>query len=205
MAKLTITTFVSLDGVMQAPGGPEEDRDGGFASGGWVVPHFDEGTGAFVQEIYGRVTAFLLGRRTYEIFASHWPHHDDPNDPVANNLNHRPKYVATRTLDALSWQHSTIVRDVVRDVTALKQSLDGELQVHGSGDLAQTLIAANLIDTFYVMIFPVVTGPGKRLFGGGTVPSELKLVQSSTTTNGIVRCTYERVGALRTGSYGLET
>lgn len=205
MAKLTITSFVTLDGVMQAPGAPEEDRDGGFASGGWVVPHFDDGVGAFVQEIYGRVTAFLLGRRTYDIFASHWPHVDDPDDIVATNLNTLPKYVATRTRESLSWTASTIVRDVVPEVTALKQRLGGELQVHGSSDLAQTLIAANLVDTFYVMVFPVVTGPGKRLFGAGAVPSEMKLVHSTSTTNGIVLCTYERVGALRTGSYGLET
>jgi len=207
MAKLTITTFLTLDGVMQAPGGPDEDTSGGFRHGGWVVPHFDADLGAFMDEVFGRVDAFLLGRGTYDIFASHWPHVTDANDPIASRLNALPKYVATttRTPSQLTWKGSTPVRDVVGAVAELKQQYDRELQVHGSPGLAQTLIAHDLIDEYNLLLFPAVVGSGKRLFGAGAVPNGLKLLRSQTTGSGVVVTTYARAGALQTGAIGLDT
>lgn len=195
MTTLTMTTFVTLDGVMQAPGGPDEDRDGGFACGGWLFPFWDDLAGRFMDDVMGRADAFLLGRRTYEIFAGYWPHHDDPSDPVAGALNHRPKYVASRTLERADWQHTTIVRDVVAEVTRLKQQPGRELQVHGSATLAQTLLEHRLVDVFNVLTFPVVVGGGgKRLFGAGTVPTGLQLVASKVTGKGVVISTYRNAG-----------
>jgi dihydrofolate reductase len=207
MAKLTITTFLTLDGVMQAPGGPDEDTSGGFRHGGWVVPHFDDELGAFMDEVFGRVDAFLLGRGTYDIFASHWPHVTDASDPIASRLNALPKYVATttRTPAQLTWKGSTPVRDVVPAVAELKPRYDRELQVHGSPGLAQTLIAHDLVDEYNLILFPVVVGSGKRLFGAGAVPGGLELLRSRTTGAGVVITTYARAGALQTGTFGLET
>src|SRR5688500_6597285 len=151
MAKLTVTAFLSLDGVMQAPGGPEEDTDGGFGHGGWVVPLFDEELGGFIDEVFGRATGFVLGRRTYEIFAAHWP--DFSDDPVSDVLNSLPKYVASRTLDSLEWKGSTVLQgDVAYAVRELKDAGEGELQVHGSAGLAQTLHP--LVDEYNLIVFP---------------------------------------------------
>src|SRR5918911_392867 len=133
MSKLVATTFVTLDGVYQAPGGPEEDRSGGFEQGGWLVPHFDEAMGAFMGEVFRRAGSFLLGRKTYEIFAGYWPQLTDEHDPVASALNRLPKYVASRSLEKAEWGHSTVIRDVATAVASLKEQPDGELQVHGSG------------------------------------------------------------------------
>ncbi|TLN18758.1 dihydrofolate reductase [bacterium] len=200
MAELTITTFLTVDGVMQAPGGPAEDPSGGFPYGGWLVPFFDEEDGRIISDIFSRADAFLLGRTTYDIFASYWPNITDPNDLVAGKLNALPKFVASRSQSVFGWGGSVHVRDVVKEVPGLKNRFSGELQVHGSCGLAQTLIENDLIDEYRLLTFPVVIGTGKRLFGAGAVPTTLKLVRSSTTASGVVFNVYRRAGALKTGS-----
>jgi dihydrofolate reductase len=205
MRKLTITTFVSLDGVIQAPGGPDEDRDGGFAHGGWVVPHMDEQIIQLMAGVTNRAGALLLGRRTYDIFATTWPL-AKADDPIGAKMNSLPKHVASRTLDVVSWQNSTLLTgDTGEAVARLKQGEGGEIQVHGSGLLVQTLLRHDLIDEFHLLVFPVVLGSGKRLFGAGTVPSRLKTVGVTTMPGGVVVCTYVRAGALSYGAMGPET
>ncbi|RVU28681.1 dihydrofolate reductase [Streptomyces antnestii] len=201
--KLTLTQFVSLDGVYQAPGGPQEDTSGGFEQGGWTFPYADEDFGAFVTENFARVDAFLLGRRTYDIFAGYWPHHTDPADPVAGKLNALPKYVASTTLTSADWAGTEIVgaQDVVKDVTALKERPGGELQIHGSGALARTLFAHGLIDTVHLMTFPVVLGTGKRLFPEGAVPTAFRPSRSLLTSKGVVITSYEVDGRPTYGSF----
>lgn len=202
MATLSLTQFVSLDGVYQAPGGPDEDRRGGFEQGGWSVPYGDEDFGRFVNEVFGRPTAFLLGRRTYEIFAGYWPLHNDPSDPVATKLNTLPKYVVSTTLESADWSGSSIIRgDVVKEVTDLKERTDGEIQMHGSGALAQSLMAHDLIDTLYLLTFPVVLGTGLRLFPDGATPTAFRHVDAKTTGSGIAIHTYELAGRPEYGSY----
>jgi dihydrofolate reductase len=203
MGELTITTFLTLDGVMQAPGGPTEDPSGGFSYGGWVFPYADADFGATILEIFSRADAFLLGRMTYDIFAAYWPKVTDPGDPVAGKLNALPKYVASRTRSEFSWNRATHVRDVVAEAPGLKRCFSGELQVHGSAGLAQTLIENDLIDEYRLLTFPVVLGTGKRLFGAGAVPASLQLVRSHTTGAGVVVSVYRRAGGLRTGSFEL--
>jgi dihydrofolate reductase len=207
--RLTVTTFQTLDGVMQAPGGPDEDRDGGFEHGGWLVPHVDEEFGAFMDETFRRPAAFLLGRRTYEIFASHWPHVQD-DDPVARQLNALPKYVASRTLqDPLDWSGARVLgggEELVARVRELKAAdADGELQVHGSAGLLQTLLAEELVDELRLLTFPVVLGTGKRLFGQGVAPAGLRLAESRTTSAGVVIGVYEHAGRPAYGAVGLDT
>lgn len=204
MAELTLTTFLTLDGVMQAPGGPDEDTSGGFPHGGWLVPHADEAMGMTMEQIFSRADAFLLGRTTYDIFAAHWPRITDPDDPVASRLNTLPKYVASRTRSSLDWAPTQLVRDVVTEVPALRKRYAGEIQIHGSCGLAQTLIEDDLIDEYRLLIFPVVLGTGKRLFGAGAVPTNLRLVESSTTSTGAVINIYRRGGVMRTGSFALD-
>ena len=203
MAKLTITTFLTLDGVMQAPGGPPEDTSGGFRYGGWLVPYFDAGTGQFMSEVFERVDAFLLGRGTYQIFASHWPRVTDPNDLIAGRLNALPKHVASRSLERVDWHNSSLLRDVVAEVAALKVKYDRELQVHGSAGLAQTLLEHDLVDEYNVLTFPVVLGTGKRLFGAGAIPAALALKHSQATSSGVVISTYARAGKPQVGSFML--
>jgi dihydrofolate reductase len=202
--RLTITTFVSLDGVMQAPGGPEEDRSGGFDLGGWTVPHFDDAVGAYMDEIFTRVDAFLLGRRTYDIFAAYWPNATDPAmAPIANPLNELPKYVATTRTDELTWSGAQrLDGDLAKVVTALKHRPGRELQVHGSGKLAHSLMAENLIDTYHLLIFPVVLGRGQRLFADGVPPAGLRLADSRTSGSGVTMQTYENAGAPAFGTFG---
>lgn len=200
MGKLTVTTFVSLDGVMQAPGGANEDPSSDFTLGGWVVPHFDEQMLAFMNATFQRAEAFLLGRRTYEIFAGYWPKANEADDPIARALNGLPKHVATTTGIALSWQHAQrIDGDVPAAVRRLKASYPGELQVHGSCGLIQTLWAHDLIDELAILQFPAVLGSGHRLFGPGARPMAMKLLQSTHTAAGLLISTYRRDGALRTG------
>lgn len=194
MAKLTLTAFVSLDGVMQGPGGPEEDTSGGFTQGGWVIPLFDEQLGAVMDGIFARPTAFLLGRVTWQIFAAHWPRVTDPADPVASKLNRLPKFVASRTLARADWAGSVIVRDVPSEVARLKAGLEGELQVHGSVGLAQTLLQHGLVDELNLLVFPVVLGGGKRLFGGAAEPRAFEVVSTLATPRGVLATTYRRSG-----------
>lgn len=202
MRELTVNTFVTLDGVMQAPGGPEEDPSGGFAHGGWSVNYWDE----LMQETMGEgmSTGFdlVLGRKTYQIFAAHWPH---TNEPGADVLNNATKHVASRTLETLEWSNSHLLEDdVAVAVPRLKEEDGPELQVHGSADLIQTLVAHDLIDEFRLWIFPVVVGPGKRLFGDHTQAGALELVDSKTSSTGVVIVTYRRAGEIEAGSFALE-
>ena len=200
MRKLVVGTFVTLDGVMQAPGGPNEDRDGGFRHGGWLVPYFDEKIGEIMTEWTKRVGAFVLGRKTYEIFAASWPKSTDPADEIANALNTRPKFVASRTLDKVDWSNPILLRgDVAEEVAKLKAQEGDEIQVHGSGDLLQTLHKHDLIDTLRIWQFPVVVGIGKRLFGAGTIPRSFRLVDTQLATTGAVLHVYERAGDLKYG------
>ncbi|MDQ3208991.1 MAG: dihydrofolate reductase family protein [Gemmatimonadota bacterium] len=200
MRKLVVGTFLTLDGVMQAPGGPNEDREGSFRHGGWLVPYFDEKFGEIMTEWTKRAGAFLLGRKTYEIFAASWPKSTDPADEIATALNTRPKFVASRTLGEVNWNNAHLLKgDVAEEVAKLKVQNGDEIQVHGSGDLLQALLKHNLIDTLRIWQFPVVIGAGKRLFGEGTIPGSFRLVDTQQTTTGAVLHVYERVGGLRYG------
>jgi dihydrofolate reductase len=205
MGTLLVTTFLSLDGVMQGPGGPDEDRDGGFRHGGWSVPYFDDTIGGIMTALVGRASALLLGRRTYDIFAASWPL-ADADDPIGAVLNRIPKYVASRTLDAVSWQNSTLLAgDTAEAVAKLKLAVDGEIQVHGSGGLLQTLIRHELVDEFHLLVFPALLGTGKRLFADGTVPGGLRLVSNTMSPSGVVVNRYVRGGDLTYGAMGPET
>ncbi|MFF4435076.1 dihydrofolate reductase family protein [Streptomyces sp. NPDC001513] len=204
MGKLTLTTFVTLDGVMQAPGGPDEDPSGGFEYGGWVAPFADEGMGEFITEVFGRTEAFLFGRRTYEIFAAYWPGHDDPADPVAGKLNRLPKYVASTTLKEPAWGPVTVLdgEHLQSEIVRVKDTLEGELQVHGSGQLAQWLLARDLVDEVNLLVFPVVLGAGRRLFPTGGLPTAYELTASRTTPAGTAIHTYRPTGRAAFGTVG---
>jgi dihydrofolate reductase len=185
---------------MQAPGGPNEDHDGGFQHGGWLVPYFDEKFGEVMTEWTKRAGAFLLGRKTYEIFAASWPKSTDPADEIATALNTRPKFVASRTLDEVAWSNSILLKgDVAEEVAKLKSQEGGEIQVHGSGGLLQTLLKHDLVDSLRIWQFPVVLGTGKRLFGEGTIPLSFRLVDAQQSATGAVLSVYDRVGHLRYG------
>jgi dihydrofolate reductase len=202
MRKLVVSTFLTLDGVMQAPGGPEEDPTGGFTHGGWSVNYWDDAMGQQMGKSMGRPFDLLLGRKTYEIFAAHWPHTDEPG---AEQLNNATKYVASKTLDKVEWSNSTLLEgDVAEEVARLKSEDGPEIQVHGSGDLIQTLLKHDLVDEFRLLIFPLVLGSGKRLFEDGAIPAGLKLVDSSTSATGVFMATYERAGEIEYGSFALE-
>ncbi|MEU9286172.1 dihydrofolate reductase family protein [Streptomyces sp. NPDC048275] len=202
MGKLTLTSFVTLDGVYQAPGGPQEDPRGGFEQGGWSVPYGDDDFGRFMIDVFSRVDAFLLGRRTYEIFAGYWPKVTDPADPIASRLNTLPKYVASSSLTQADWNATTVISgDLDKEVTAIKDATARELQVHGSGALAQSLFALDLVDTLHLLTFPVVLGAGRRLFAEGAVPTAFRHLGGSTTGSGVAIHTYEREGRPTYGSY----
>jgi dihydrofolate reductase len=193
--QLTVTTFLSVDGVYQGPGGPNEDRSDGFDRGGWLVPHFDQATGEFIDSIFANVDAFLLGRRTYEIFAASWPKATDPNDPVARKLNTLPKYVASTTLSDPEWANSTVIEgDVADAVRDLKQREGGELQVHGSGQLVRFLLERDLVDRLNLLVFPVIVGAGRRLFPDSGMATGLALDESRTTPSGVTISVYRPTG-----------
>jgi dihydrofolate reductase len=205
MGTLTIATFTTLDGVMQAPGGPDEDRDGGFEHGGWSFPYFSEDMGDVISDLVGRADCFLLGRRTYEIFAASWPNFPDKDDPVASQLNTVQKYVVSTTLESADWQPTTIIsRDVPAEVARLKDRYEGEIQVHGSAGLVQTLHACGLVDEYRLFIEPVVLGAGKRLFEPGAAPTALRLVESKPMGKGSVLAIYQPVGKPTYGEFQME-
>jgi dihydrofolate reductase len=204
MRKLVTSTFVTLDGVMQAPGGPEEDRSGGFQYGGWSVNYWDDMMGKAKDEEFSVPFELLLGRKTYEIFAAYWPS-EGKDDGIGKKLNAAVKHVASRTLSKLTWNNSRLIEgDVAAGVSRLKQQDGPELQVHGSGNLIQTLIAAGLVDELRVWIFPVTVGKGKRLFADGTPPSGLKLVDTKSSTTGVLLNTFKPAGALQTGTFAAD-
>jgi dihydrofolate reductase len=197
MRTLAVNTFMSLDGVMQSPGGPDEDPTGGFTYGGWGATYFDEEMMARVAE--SAPYELLLGRGTYEIFAAHWPYDEGP---IADHLNGTRKHVASTTLDKLDWNNSTLITGDVADYVANLKSQDGpEIQVHGSPGLIQTLLEHDLIDEFRIWIFPLVIGNGKRFFGAGTIPAALKLVDSKVSKTGVTINVYERAGDISPGSF----
>lgn len=204
MRKLIVAAFVSLDGVMQAPGGPGEDTSGGFRHGGWVFPYFDEAGEQSIADLFAEPFALLLGRRTYDIFASYWPNAtgDAGTRNIADKFNAATKFVATHRPESLEWQHSRALEgDVADAIRALKRE-DGEhLLTQGSGELVRQLLAAGLVDELRLMVFPVLLGPGKRLFGNDAQASAFKLVQSTATPSGVVISRYERSGEVRTGSF----
>jgi len=203
MRKLIVSTFLTLDGVMQAPGGPGEDDSGGFAYGGWSVNYWDEKMGQVMAEATSKPFAMVLGRKTYDIMAAHWPHASE--EEGATVFNEATKYVASRSRPTLEWSNSVLIEgDVAEGIAALKQEDGPELQVHGSGNLIQTLMHHNLVDEFRLMIFPLVIGSGKRLFAEGTIPSALKLVDSMVSSTGVMIGTYEPAGEIAVGSFALD-
>ncbi|MGD9899812.1 MAG: dihydrofolate reductase family protein [Calditrichaceae bacterium] len=199
MKNLTVIEFITLDGVMQAPGGPEEDSSGGFKYGGWIVPYFDEFSGKVMGEQMKEPFNLLLGRKTYEIFASYWPQHEDSWP----GINTATKYVASHTPSLkLNWKNSVLLAgDIASEIIKLKKQDGPDLQVWGSGNLIQTLLKHDLVDNLWLKIFPVTLGSGKRLFAEGTVPTAFKLTDSKVSPGGIIIANYERAGEVKTGSF----
>lgn len=202
MRKVIAAAFVSLDGVMQAPGGPEEDQTGGFAYGGWTFNYWDEILGQAMGESFASPFDLLLGRKTYEIFAAHWPNHDDD---IGKRFNAVTKYVATNTLETLSWRNSVALRgDAATEVTLLKGGDGPDLLTQGSSVLLQTLLTNNLVDEFSVLTFPLLLGSGKKLFGNGTIPAGLELIDSKVSTTGVIIARYRPAGAIVPGSFATQ-
>jgi dihydrofolate reductase len=199
MREVVVSTFVTLDGVMQAPGGPEEDPEDGFEHGGWSFGYWDEQMQNTMGEWMSRPFELLLGRKTYEIFAAHWPNTDEPPAELFNSIT---KYVASTTLEELDWENSKLIEgDVPGGIRALKQEDGPELQVHGSANLIQTLLEHKLVDEFRLMIFPVVLGTGKRLFDGGAMPDGLEVTSSQTSSTGVITATYRPGAEIKYGSF----
>ena len=198
MRKIIVLSFITLDGVMQAPGGPEEDNSGNFKYGGWTVPYFDDSLGKIMADQMGRPFDLLLGRKTFEVFAAYWPHHEDEGA----GINKATKYVASNTLSTHEWSNSVFLRgDVVEEIEQLKQQDGPELHVHGSSNLIQTLLEHDLVDEFWLKIFPVALGMGKRLFDKGTMPASYTLVESRTLPSGVIIVNFKRAGGVKTGSF----
>jgi dihydrofolate reductase len=203
MRKLIVGTFLTLDGVMQAPGGPEEDDSDGFTLGGWSVNYWDDKMAQVMGESMSSRFDLLLGRKTYDIFAAYWP--NAPEEAGGKPLNDATKYVVSRSHPKLEWSESVLIEgDAAEGIAALKSGDGPELQVHGSGNLIQTLMRHNLVDEYRLWIFPVVIGSGKRLFSDGTIPAGLKLVDSTVSTTGVVIGIYEPAGEIVTGSFALD-
>ncbi len=201
MRKIVVLSFISLDGVMQAPGGPEEDTSGGFQYGGWTVPYFDEFSGNIMGEQMAMPFDLLLGRKTYDIFAGYWPN-QDPNGPVAEPFNKATKYVVSRSSPKLTWENSVLINgDVVAKLKELKQQDGPILQVHGSGNMIQTLLKNNLVDELWLKVFSITLGKGKRLFAEGTIPAAFELMDSKTSPSGVIFANYKRTGEVKTGSF----
>ncbi|NLR96092.1 dihydrofolate reductase family protein [Rhizobium sp. P38BS-XIX] len=203
MRKVIAATFVSLDGIMQAPGGPQEDPTGGFQHGGWTFHYFDEATGKALFEVFEKPFDLLLGRKTYDIFAAHWPHAGD-DDPIARQFNTITKYVATRGEGKLAWNNSrSLGPDVVAAIKQLKAGEGPDLLIQGSSDLIQTLLSNGLIDEFSILTFPLLLGGGKKLFGDGTIPLAMKLLRTQISPTGVIMATYQPDGPVKTGSFAL--
>lgn len=203
MRTVITAAFVSLDGVMQAPGGPEEDPTGGFTHGGWTFHYWDEMMMQAMGGILSEPFDLLLGRKTYEIFAAHWPYME--GDPIGAQFNAVTKYVATSSTEPLTWINSVALRgDVAAEVARLKQQDGPALLLQGSSQLIQTLLAHGLIDRFNLLTFPLVLGRGKRLFGDGTLPAALKLVDSKVSTTGVILSSYVPAGSIQVGSFARE-
>ncbi|MDF2368790.1 dihydrofolate reductase family protein [Sneathiella sp.] len=199
MRKIIVLSFITLDGIMQAPGGPEEDTSDNFEFGGWTVPYFDEVLGATMGEQMGRPFDLLLGRKTFDIFAGYWPEHDNE---IGAPINNATKYVASNTIENHSWQKSVFMKgDVVRQIGALKEEEGPELQVHGSANFIQTLLSNDLVDEFWLKIFPITLGKGKRLFGDGAMPYAFKPFGTKTTPSGVIIANFRRDGEVETGSF----
>jgi dihydrofolate reductase len=206
MRKLVVLSFITIDGVMQAPGGPEEDPTGGFKHGGWVAGYFDDFLGKVMVKQMSRPFDLLLGRKTYEIFAAHWPYVKTNGDPIAAGINKAKKYVVSNTLVTLDWSNSELIKgDVAKEVKKLKEQDGPEIQVHGSGRLIQTLLKHDLVHELWLKIFPITLGGGKRLFAEGTIPVGFKLLESETSPTGVIIASYARAGEVKTGSFALET
>ncbi|WP_030816523.1 dihydrofolate reductase family protein [Streptomyces sp. NRRL F-2799] len=202
MGKLVSTVFVSLDGVYQAPGGPEEDTSGGFGQGGWTFPYADDDFGGFVDESFGRAGAFLLGRHTYDIFAGYWPKVTDPGNPVAAKLNALPKYVVSATVENPEWAGTTVLSgDLAKEVQGVKERTEGEVQIHGSGALVRSLVNLGLLDTLHLLTFPVVLGEGRRLFVEGAVPTRFRHAGGTVTGKGVSIQSYDLAGSPEYGSF----
>jgi dihydrofolate reductase len=198
MREIIVLSFITLDGIMQAPGGPEEDTSGGFRYGGWTVPYFDEALGKVMDEQMNKPFELLLGRKTYEIFASYWPHHEDEWPGV----NKATKYVASHGDMQFTWDKSVLLQgDVVEAIKKLKAQDGPDLQVYGSGNLVQTLLKHDLVDKLWLKIFPLTLGSGKRLFAEGTTPMAFKLIDGKILTSGVIIANYERAGDVKTGSF----
>jgi len=199
MRKLIVLTFMTLDGVMQAPGGPEEDTSGGFKFGGWSVGYFDDVVGQAMAEQMGHPFDLLLGRRTFDIFATFWP---KVTDETGRGINSATKYVVSHRPVNLDWKTTVLITgDVVDKIKKLKAEDGPELQVHGSGDLIQTLLKNDLVDELWLKTFPVVLGTGKRLFARGTIPGGFTLLRSTISPSGVVIGTYARAGEVKVGSF----
>ncbi|WP_160109852.1 dihydrofolate reductase family protein [Pseudomonas izuensis] len=204
MRKLIVAAFISLDGVMQAPGGPEEDRSGGFRFGGWIVPYADNVSGQAIQDLFSQPFELLLGRRTYDIFAAYWPHIH--NHAIADLFNNVPKHVATHRPATLDWRNSHGLEGKLVDaIGALKRQDGPHLLTQGSGDLVRQLLAAGLVDELRLMIHPVLLGHGKRLFGDDAQASAFTLAHSTTTPGGVLIARYVRSGEVRTGTFAEDT
>lgn len=198
MRKIIVLSFITLDGVMQAPGGPEEDASGGFAYGGWTVPYFDEFLGEVMTGQMGQPFDLLLGRKTFDVFASYWPDHPEEGA----GINQATKYVASNTLSAHTWEKTVFLSgDIVEQIKQIKAQEGPDLQVHGSGALIQTLMAHDLVDELWLKIFPVTLGSGKRLFGSGTIPAAYRLVEVKSSPAGVIAAAYRRSGDVETGSF----
>lgn len=205
MRKLIVAAFISLDGVMQAPGGPQEDTFGGFRYGGWIVPYADTESGQAIQALFSQPFELLLGRRTYDIFAAYWPQHgqdDAGHRTIADLFNSVPKHVATHHPDTLAWHNSHGLQgNLTESIRSLKQGQGGQLLTQGSGDLVRQLLAAGLVDELRLMIFPLVLGKGRRLFDHSAQAAAFTLVESSSTPSGVLLTRYERCGEVRTGTF----
>ncbi len=197
MRKIIVLEFITLDGVMQAPGGPKEDTAGGFKYGGWTAPYFDDFAGKIMAEQMKQSFSLLLGRITFEIFASYWPKHED----IWSGINNATKYVASKTLSSSDWQNCVFLKgDVVKELKKLKNQDGPDLKVYGSGNLVQTLLKNDLVDELWLKIFPITLGKGKRLFDKGTIPAAFKLIESKTSPSGVIIASFKRAGKVKTGS-----